>query len=120
MRRRPDRAWVRPVSSSVGQLLFRDLVRPWRPGPDDFRLIAIVAAQPALMQRGPSAVSDNSRGSMREGAEDGNPCAGCPPLRERNRERLRPAMVRYAAWNAAISATADWRETVAAGAVGAS
>jgi hypothetical protein len=34
--------------------------------------------------------------------------------------RLRPALVRYAAWNAAISAAADWRETVAAGASGAS
>jgi hypothetical protein len=29
-------------------------------------------------------------------------------------------MVRYAAWNAAISAAAGWRETVAAGASGAS
>ena len=42
------------------------------------------------------------------------------PLRERNRERLRPAVVRYAASKAAISAAADWRATVAAGAVGAS
>jgi hypothetical protein len=31
-----------------------------------------------------------------------------------------PDVVRYAAWKAAISAAADWRETVAAGAVGAS
>jgi len=30
------------------------------------------------------------------------------------------ALVRHAAWKAAISAAADWRETVAAGAVGAS
>ena len=56
-------------------------------------------------------------GSRRRGR---NPCAGCPPLRERNRERLRPAVVRYAAWNAAISAAADWRETVADAASGAS
>jgi hypothetical protein len=120
MRRRLDFAWVEPVPSSVGQLVFGNLVRRRRPEPDDFGRIAIVAAQPVLMQRVPSAVSDNSRWSTREGAEDRDPCAGCPPLRERNRERLRPAMVRYAAWNAAISAAADWRETVAAGASGAS
>src|SRR5271166_4083035 len=42
MRRRPDLAWVRPVCSSVGQLMFRDLVRPPRPGPDNFGLIAII------------------------------------------------------------------------------
>jgi hypothetical protein len=55
-----------------------------------------------------------------EKAQRLKPCVGCPPLRERNRERLRSAMVRYAAWKAAISAAADWRETVAAGASGAS
>jgi hypothetical protein len=31
-----------------------------------------------------------------------------------------PYVARYAAWNAAISAAADWRETAAAGAGGAS
>ena len=31
-----------------------------------------------------------------------------------------PDVARYAAWNAAISTAADWRETVAAGASGAS
>ena len=78
------------------------------------------ARLPMPMQGGLCAVSDKSRSSMEEGAEDENPCAGCPTLRERNRERLRPAMARYAAWKAAISAAADWRETVAAGASGAS
>src|ERR1700691_2880311 len=58
-----------------------------------------------------------ANGRRRRGS---NLCAGRPPLRERNRDRLRPALVRYAAWNAAISAAADWRETVAAGASGAS
>ena len=61
--------------------------------------------------------SSIANGRRRRGS---NLCAGRPPLRERNRDRLRPALVRYAAWNAAISAAADWRETVAAGASGAS
>ena len=43
-----------------------------------------------------------------------------PATEERNRDRLRPGVVCHAAWNAAISAAADWRETVAAGASGAS
>ena len=51
---------------------------------------------------------------------DRNPYAGLPPPGGRSRDRLRPAIVRHAAWKAAISAAADWRETVAAGAVGAS
>ena len=61
--------------------------------------------------------SSIANGRRRRGS---NLCAGRPPLRERNRDRLRPALVRYAAWNAAICAAADWRETVAAGASGAS
>ena len=69
--------------------------------------------------RGLRAVAHKIRCRMEEGAGD-KPLRRLSPLRERNRERLRPAMVRYAAWNAAISAAADWRETVADAASGAS
>jgi hypothetical protein len=57
---------------------------------------------------------------MEEGAEVKTPAPVVRHRGKRNRERLRLAVVRYAAWNAAISAAADWRETVAAGASGAS
>src|SRR5258708_39570820 len=43
MRKRPDPAWVRPLAALVGHVVFRNLVWPRRPGPDDFGLIAIVA-----------------------------------------------------------------------------
>ena len=57
---------------------------------------------PLSVRRGEHSSIANGR--RRRGS---NLCAGRPPLRERNRDRLRPALVRYAAWNAAISAAAD-------------
>ncbi len=65
------------------------------------------------------AVGNKIRCRMEEGAGV-EPLRRLSPLRERNRDRLHPAVVRYAAWNAAISAAADWRETVAEAANGAS
>jgi hypothetical protein len=45
---------------------------------------------------------------------------GSSTVPERNRVRLRPAIVRHADWKAAILTALEWRSAVAAGAVGAS